>query len=241
MERGTDACGWSAVNVTGIRLPLSRAACQRGRSGDTRLGIEYVSERVSTMLRFFLLFGFAMVLPFVASARTAPEESASFQFRDDRYFHRWSSAEQHEFTPEGQEDLAKWTDMVTIHRYLNVTDGEQLAATANAILGNYRRARGMVVRTSSLPRTEDRPAEHLLVVLFPTPEYIEAAFTRLKLSDGVGTSTVYSHREYGKKIGDRMSAWLKENGVHIEKALMAWEGNPNGIADVAGKAQRKMK
>jgi hypothetical protein len=41
--------------------------------------------------------------------------------------------------------------------------------------------------------------------------------------DGLGCSIVYSHRIYGEKIGDEMSAWLKDKGAKKEKALM--EGN----------------
>jgi hypothetical protein len=42
--------------------------------------------------------------------------------------------------------------------------------------------------------------------------------------DGIGTSAIYSHRKYGKNIGDQMSAWLKANGPSTEKALMSWDG-----------------
>ena len=45
--------------------------------------------------------------------------------------------------------------------------------------------------------------------------------------DGAGSSIVYSHRIYGEKIGDQMSAWLKSNGPVIEKALMEWKSPPS--------------
>jgi hypothetical protein len=38
---------------------------------------------------------------------------------------------------------------------------------------------------------------------------------------------VYSHRIYGEKIGDQMSAWLKNNGAEKEKALMEWNEIPS--------------
>ena len=59
-----------------------------------------------------------------------------------------------------------------------------------------------------------------MAVIFPRPEFIEVAFTRLKIIDGIGISTVYSHRVYGEKVGDTMSEWLKNNGSRIEKLLM---------------------
>ena len=153
-------------------------------------------------------------------------EGVSLTFGSVEYLHRWSKDEQHEFTPRGQEDLDRWSDMMTINRYLSVTDGVGLAATANAVLENYKNHRAMILRTDSVPRTTDKPAEYLIVVLFPNPDFIEAAFARFKIAGGVGTSTVYSHREYGKKIGDQMSSWLKTNGPTTEKALMSWEGIP---------------
>ena len=146
------------------------------------------------------------------------------------YFHRWSKGEQHEFTPLGQEDLKKWADMITLNGYPDVRDGDALAAKANAVLENYTNNRARVLKTSSVPRTADRPAEHLIAVVFGRPEFIEVAFARLKMIDGVGCSIVYSHRIYGEKIGDQMSAWLSANGPKVEKALMVWSAIPSPSA-----------
>jgi len=49
------------------------------------------------------------------------------------------------------------------------------------------------------------------------------------LVDGVGCSGVYSHRIYGEKVADQMSAWLKDNGPKMEKMLM----EPNDIPSPA--------
>ncbi len=143
------------------------------------------------------------------------------------YLHRWSMNDQHEFTPEGQEDLEKWSDMITINVYPNAHDGDALAAKANAVLENYKNHKGMVLRTNSIPRTPDRPAEHLIAVVFGRPNFIEVAFARFKLLDGVGCSIVYSHRIYGEKIGDQMSAWLDHNGPKTERMLMDWNDMPS--------------
>lgn len=163
----------------------------------------------------------------VAAPENKPKaEEASLVFGGVEYFHRWSKDGQHEYTPRGQEDLERWTDMVTINRYGNVTDGDGLAAMANAVLETYKKSGARILRTDSVPRTPDKPAEFLIVVYFPTPNFIEAAFNRFKIVGGIGTSSVYSHREYGKKIGDQMSAWLKTHGPTTEKSLMSWEDIP---------------
>jgi hypothetical protein len=159
-------------------------------------------------------------------AAAAPAKS-SFVFGGVGYLHRWSMNGQHEFTPEGQEDLEKWSEMITTNVYPDTHDGEALAAKANAVLENYKSHNGLVLKTSSIPRTSDRPAEHFIAVVFGRPNFIEVAFARFKLVEGVGCSIVYSHRIYGKKIGDQMSAWLSKNGPGMEKALLEWNDMPS--------------
>jgi hypothetical protein len=159
-------------------------------------------------------------------AAAGPVKSA-FVFGGVGYLRRWSMNGQHEFTPEGQEDLEKWSDMITINVYPDAHDGDALAAKANAVLENYKSHNGMVLKTNSVSRTQGRPAEHFVAVVFDRPNFIEVAFSRFKLVDGLGCSIVYSHRIYGEKIGDQMSAWLKTNGPEKEKALMEWNDIPS--------------
>jgi hypothetical protein len=96
-----------------------------------------------------------------------------------------------------------------------------------------------VVRTNSVPQTPERPAEHFIVVIFGRPNFIEVAFARFKLVDGVGCSIVYSHRIYGVKVGDEMSAWLEHNGAKMEKTLMEWKDipSPSSLRELAGKGK----
>jgi hypothetical protein len=171
-------------------------------------------------------------------AAAGPAKSA-FVFDGIGYLHRWSMNHQHEFTPKGQEDLEKWSDMITINVYPDARDGEALAAKANAVLENYKSHQAMVLKTDSVPRTPDRPAEHFIAVVFGRPNFIEVAFARFKLVDGLGCSIVYSHRIYGEKIGDKMSAWLKNSGAGKEKALMEWTDIPSPASldhELDGKA-----
>ncbi len=157
------------------------------------------------------------------SGAAKKDSTPAFQFRQVNYFERWSKNEQHEFTPDKQEDLDHWTDMMTLNGYPAVHDGDALAATANTVLENYKSAEGKVLRTSSVPRTADRPAEHFIAVMFTRPAFIEIAFARLKLRQDKGQSFVYSHRFYGGKKSDEASAWLKADGGAVEKALLEWD------------------
>lgn len=153
-------------------------------------------------------------------------ESAEFKFLGESYVHRYSKADLHEFTPKDKPSLDKWTDMVTINNYPKIKSGEELAKSANAVLETYKDHGAMIVKTDSVPKTSTREAEHLVVVLFPQPDFIEASFTRFLIKDGHGHSLIYSHRVYGKKAGDAMSLWLKSNGEKTEKALMAVSSLP---------------
>jgi hypothetical protein len=177
-----------------------------------------------------ILVSFAIVCGLLEAQQTAraavgPGKSA-FVFDGVGYLHRWSMNHQHEFTPEGQENLEKWSDMITINVYPDAHDGEALATKANAVLENYKSHQGRILRTSSIPRTPKQPAEHFIAVVFGRPNFIEVAFARFKIVDGLGCSIVYSHRIYGEKIGDQMSTWLKTNGAKKEKVLMEWSDIP---------------
>ena len=153
-------------------------------------------------------------------------KAGAFSFAGVEYFHRFTKDDEHEYTPDGQEDMKAWTDMLTLQVYRIARDGEGLAATANAVLENYKANRALVVKTDSVPRTREKPAEHLIVVIFARPEFIEAAFARFRMHDGLGSAVIYSHRIYGSKVGDQMSAWLKTNGPTKESILMNWDAMP---------------
>lgn len=161
-------------------------------------------------------------------AASPAASAATLTFDGLVYFHRWSKSGQHEFTPEGDKDLLRWRDMVTINTHDAVRNGEQLAALANSVVSNYQR-HGKIVRTDSKPRTPQRPADHLIVAIVAilgNPELLEAVFARIVLVDGVGVVAVYSHRIYGKEAAGLMREWLKANGTSIEKTLMAWDRIP---------------
>lgn len=161
------------------------------------------------------------MIALAAAVLIGQEAKLAFAFQGRSYYHRFSKGDSSEFTPKGQEDLQKWTDMVTVVRYPTVESGEGLAKTANAVLDAYRDAGAVVVRTDSRPRTKDRPAEHLIVVLFTREGFMEAAFARFVLAAKSGRSVVYSHRVYGKEPGEAMGAWVQASGEKTEKALMA--------------------
>jgi hypothetical protein len=170
-------------------------------------------------------------VPGAADKKSTPPaaRAATLTFDGTVYLHRWSRGGQNEYTPEGDNDLSRWRDMVTLNTHDAVRSGEQLATLANSVMGNYQK-HGKIVRTDSKPRTPQRPAEHLIVAILGNAELLEAVFARIVLVDGVGEVAVYSHRIYGRDAAGPMGEWLKANGPSIEKTLMAWDGIPSPAA-----------
>ena len=164
----------------------------------------------------------------------------AFVFGGVGYLHRWSMNDQHEFAPEGQEDLDKWSDMIAINVYPSAHDGDALGVAFAIFQHGVRTFKGRVVRTNSVPRTPDRPAEHFIAAVFVRPNFIEVAFARFKMVADVGCSIAYSHRIYGEKVGDQMNAWLKDNGPKMERTLMEWNGmlSPAGLRELPRKEGR---
>lgn len=150
----------------------------------------------------------------------------SLQLDGTEFIHRWSQGNQHEFTPQGQEDLKVWKDMVTINIFPDVLDGEQLAQIANNVLGRYETI-GAIVRTNSIPRTANSEAEHLIVAILKGNGVMEAVFAKIKMIQGKGTATVWSRREYGEAdAAEAIGSWLNENGMAREKIFMEWDDYP---------------
>jgi hypothetical protein len=183
-------------------------------------------------MRFRIVVMLAVLLaPCLVTAAAAQDSGkkrsdAAFALGDVPYFHRFTTGDQYEYTPAGQDDLKAWNDMATIHYYRQVKDGDALAGAANAVLQNYQAAKGIVVKTDSVARIADKPAEHLVVVILGRPEFMEVAFARFRMHNDAGSAIIYSHRIYGKNSGDEMGAWLQKNGAATEKTLMTWNAMP---------------
>jgi hypothetical protein len=158
-------------------------------------------------------------------ARPAQAAAQKLNFSGVEYVHRWSKNGQNEFTPSAQSDLKTWRDMVTVNVNERVATGDQLAALANGVVGNYGKA-GEIVRTDSKPRTQTAEAEHFIAAMLHAPGLTEAVFARVMLVEGKGAVVVYSHRAYGEHSDEVIGGWMDRNGEATERALMAWTGMP---------------
>lgn len=163
-----------------------------------------------------------------SSVGAREETAAALSFNGEEFFHRWSQKGQHEFTPKGDEDLAKFKAMMTINVFDGVKDGEALARIANGVVANYQK-NGYIMRTLSKPRTEGSEAEHFVAAVLQAPNVWEVTFARVLMFEGRGVVAVYSKRFYGEGDApqDAMKEWFKANAVKIEKVLVSWQGIPS--------------
>jgi hypothetical protein len=188
------------------------------------------SRTVAVLAIIANLLVFSSVFAASDRANDSPRaKSAELSFGGVEYLHRWSKNGQNEFTPQTDSDLARWHDMITINVHEGVRNGDELADLANRVLANYQ-SHGKIVRTDSKPRTPQHPAEHFIAALLGNPAFLETAFSRVTLVDGVGVVTVYSHRVYGKDAAEATGDWLKTNGPLLERTLMSWDKMPTVAA-----------
>lgn len=134
--------------------------------------------RCSLSFRSSMSFVLWMSMMTIAFAQTQTDPM-TIRYNGKEFVHRWSKDNQHEFTPTGQEDLASWTDMLTLVAYHDVYDGQDLAAVSNKVLSDSK-SRGKILKTDSRRRTLQRPAEHLIIAVLLDPMFLEAVFARLK-------------------------------------------------------------
>jgi hypothetical protein len=169
------------------------------------------------------------VLPALLLVAPLPAQApkpASLTFQGTTYHLRWSKDGQFEFTPAGQEDLQKWTEMVTVWRYPAIKDGEGLAGQANRTLSAYKGAQGRILRTNSTPRTPSKPAEHFIAAFLGNPSLLEFTAARFVLVDGQGAAVIYSRRAYGKPPKPDLGAWVSQHGPEVEQKVMAFDLKP---------------
>lgn len=154
-------------------------------------------------------------------------------FSGTKYFLRTAKDGQYVFTPGGQEDLQRWTDMITLSYYPEITEGKSLAAKAIAWWEHCRWTRTRIWRINFVPRLDQMHAGdadlYTAVTVHEKPynDYDDISYTALRIIEGTGTALVYSHREYRKGLVSlqRNDEWVRKN-VPLEEAWFVWDGMP---------------
>ena len=188
-------------------------------------------QQILALKRRRLIVG-GIALVSMANFRFVAAQTAgrsAFRFNGTDYFFRWSDDTLFEFTPPGQSNLDTWTDMMSVVVYRGVKTADDLASAANSLL-DATRSKGAVLKTRSVPRTPDRPAEHFIASMMAGSGVVEGVFTRLVLMDGVGYALIFSHRLYGQdlhKAAQLLGDWENAHGADMEKALMSFVPVPD--------------
>jgi hypothetical protein len=153
-------------------------------------------------------------------------------FSNTKYFLRSSKDGQYVFTPRGQEDPKRWTDLITLNFYPEITEGKSLAAKAIAWWEYSRSRRIFLMRLNYVPRIDQMNAAndalYTLLTLRAKPynDYDEFTFTALRVIGGIGTASSYSHREYrtAPMSMERCFAWGQKNESLVGEAWFGWDG-----------------
>lgn len=190
--------------------------------------------------RGFLLSGAAFSLLKAAPLTAQTAATPQLQFNGTRYFFRWTNDRLFEFTPQGQEDLEKWIDMISVVVYREVDTPEKLLGKAKAVLDTYKANRGGIIGSGTYPATAQTSAQHFITAMILGNGVVEAVFTRLLLStpanyvstDGMGYGFIYSHRRYAvdgniKDAIHQLGEWEKTNGKEIASALIRYAPVPD--------------
>jgi hypothetical protein len=85
---------------------------------------------------------------------------------------------------------------------------------------------GKILELDSRARTPQSPNEHIIVAIFPRPDFSEFVQARFLLAGNIGMSVIHCHRVYGRNTNEEMIAWVEENGSKLRRALMSC--NPPG-------------
>lgn len=182
------------------------------------------------MTRFIPKLFLAFLLVSSPTQATESTSDLSLTFDENRYEHKWSSENLHEFTPQGQSVTGRWSNMLTVNFYDGIHDEQGLADIARQVLGNYEEAGGIIMGVETLDGSGERPAEFLMSVVFGAEDIAEIAYVKFRIDNGQGTSVAYAHREYGTKIGTKIDRWLSKNGKRVKQELVEFDQFPSTTA-----------
>jgi hypothetical protein len=152
-------------------------------------------------------------------------------FSGTKYFLRSTKDGQYVLTPGGQEDLQRWTDMITLSYYPEITEGKSLAAKAIDWWDHCRSTRIHILEINFVPRIDQMPArDNAIYTTFtllakPYNDYDEFAYTALRIVEGIGATSTYSHREYRTDLvsSERDFTWARKNKP-VGEAWFVWDG-----------------
>ena len=120
-----------------------------------------------------------------------------------------------EFSPEGQEKLGSWSEMVAVNAYLLPRTEDPMGSIVDRFVKRYQE-NGKVIEPSS---AEPSLAEKHVAMVLTYAKFQEAILARFLLMDGKAVGISYSHRVYGDDPAARMEPWIQANRTSVHAAL----------------------
>ena len=180
------------------------------------------------MKRRSIFFVFALAATAAALAAAAPAQSpatAKVTFRGTEYFLRSSHGNEYDFTPPGQEDLHAFTDELSLDLYPAAHDQEALATITGRVLAIAQSQKATVLRTISVSASGQKPGEHFLAAVVPTPHGVDFDAIRFVLVDNQAVGVFYTHRSSGTSAAGMTSEWVTKNAADVEQQLLQFDAS----------------
>jgi hypothetical protein len=161
----------------------------------------------------------------LAAATPAPQSPATAKvtFRGTEYFLRSSQGNEYDFTPQGQEDLHTFTDMLALDLYPAAHDQEALATITSRVQAIAQGAKATILRTISVSASGQQPGQHFVAAVLPTPHGVDFDAARFVLVENQGVGVFYTHRSYGDTAAGTTSAWVTKNAADVEQQLLQFD------------------
>lgn len=163
----------------------------------------------------------ALLILLVASFRAIA--APTLQFGDTTWHARSSQGGAVEYTPEGQEDLERFGEMLTFHPVPADLRPEDLEAFTRDTVERHERRGAQIFSSECEPATRVHVADCTIMLAFPRAEHVEIGVTKhLAIRAGLVAISMV-HREYGDGAAERTKAWIKSpEGARLMAAFIDW-------------------
>lgn len=153
----------------------------------------------------------------------APASPPSLEFAGTTWHLRWQQGGLLEYTPDGQGDLDRFSDMLSLLPAPAGLGPDDLEAYSRKMAATYENRDGRVLSRQCEPATARHVADCTLLVGFAGESHVELALVRyLALRAGLVAFSL-SHREYGDGAEKRAQAWMaSSDGQRTVAGFLDW-------------------
>lgn len=144
----------------------------------------------------------------VAPLAAAAAPPSKVRIGETVYEHRWSDGDFHEFTPTGQDDLDRYSEMITLPPSPAGRTAADLERYTDEKATTTRTRGGEVLSQRCEPATPTHVPDCTLLVVYAKPDHVELAVSKHMAAAGTIVPVLFAHREYGEGAGQRAQAWM---------------------------------